>query len=124
MAQIVGFFKDFTNETERKRAYSEGPFVVGGLTGGYRVECEFKNHQCPVLPDLSINELRSRLGHVVCISMLSKPIEEDVDELNALVEKGEIICNDKGAWVAKCLTCGDTKWMPGSVPCPKCNKEN
>jgi len=126
MAQIVRYFHDFENETERKKTYAEGPFVVCSFGGRYRIECEMTEHKCPVLCDVTISKLREKLGYFLGMTNSLDSVIQQVDELNELVKKGEIVCNKNGMWIHKpkfnCLTCGDTKWMPGGEPCSKCNK--
>jgi hypothetical protein len=91
MAQRVGYFQDNVE-------YTEGPFVhCDFVCNGYgRIECEMKDHHCPVLPDSSIYDLLKFEKDYVG-GERDRTIEL-VDWLNEQVSLGRIVLDGR-VWV-------------------------
>ena len=106
MAQVVGYFED--NVT-----YEEGPFVISNpLSNGWRIEVEVKGSktQTPALPDLSIYELKKKLG-LEGKTFDKALIERICDDLNQMVRDGKIV-QRCGLWVW--LGARDKWWEQGA----------
>lgn len=77
----------------------EGPFSVCCFGNYYRIECEFDNWDCTVIPHFSISELVETLG-LRYISKNKATIVKTTKKLNELVSKNDIIKID-GVWKPK-----------------------
>lgn len=92
MAQEVGYFEDNV-------VFTDGPFVIVEATG-WRIEAELKGHRCPALPDTSIFRVEEKLG-MYGKTHNRKLAERVCDLLNKMVQRGDIVLNDRGWWVVK-----------------------
>lgn len=97
MAQIVGYFENFHTEERRAEAFSEGPFVIVNANG-WRIECELGQHHCPVLPDVTVYDLRKSLGYELGKFWEKERAATLCDHLNMLVKEDRIVKHAKGFW--------------------------